>query len=165
MLQPALENGTGMVVRLLTRGWLPYSLDCTLRVTESRHPYGLPWRLKETSTVEEFGDSFEKAPVSIFAMIGKSRPTSRCSGRSLLPSNLPSKPTIAGPWNKGRRASHLSWHDGAPAAVTTWPPYLCRQGRHGSRRSCCGCSVPPWFWPLALAQLWCFGFRRRGRKP
>ena len=41
VLQPGLENGTGKVVRLLTRGWLPYSLDWTLRVTESRHPYGL----------------------------------------------------------------------------------------------------------------------------
>jgi hypothetical protein len=40
-LQPSLENGTGKVVRLLTRGWLPYSLDGTLRVTESRHPHGL----------------------------------------------------------------------------------------------------------------------------
>ena len=41
VLQPSLEDGIGKVVSLLTRGWLPYSLDWTLRVTESRRPYGL----------------------------------------------------------------------------------------------------------------------------
>jgi hypothetical protein len=40
VLQPSLEDGTGKVVKLLTRGWLPYSLDWMLRVTESRHPHG-----------------------------------------------------------------------------------------------------------------------------
>ena len=40
-LQPSLENGTGKVVRLLTRRWLPYFLDGTPRVTESRQPHGL----------------------------------------------------------------------------------------------------------------------------
>jgi len=40
VLQPGLNDGTGKVVKLLTRGWLPYSLDWTLRVTESRHPHG-----------------------------------------------------------------------------------------------------------------------------
>jgi hypothetical protein len=41
MLEPGLKDGTGKVVKLLTRGWLPCSLDWTLRVTESRHPHGL----------------------------------------------------------------------------------------------------------------------------
>jgi len=40
VLNPGLEDGTGKVVKLLTRGWLPYALDWTLRVTESRHPHG-----------------------------------------------------------------------------------------------------------------------------
>ena len=40
MLQPGREDGTQKVVRLLTRGWLPYSLDWTLLVTESRRPHG-----------------------------------------------------------------------------------------------------------------------------
>jgi hypothetical protein len=39
-LHPGRADGTGKVVKLLTRGWLPYSLDWTLRVTESRHPHG-----------------------------------------------------------------------------------------------------------------------------
>ena len=48
MQKPGLEDGTGKVVRLLTRGWLPYCLDWTLRVTESRHPHGF--------TLEAAGD-------------------------------------------------------------------------------------------------------------
>jgi hypothetical protein len=40
VLEPGLKDGTGKVVKLLTRGWLPYSLDWTLRVDESRHPHG-----------------------------------------------------------------------------------------------------------------------------
>ena len=40
VLQPGLEDGSGKVVKLLTRGWLPYSLDWTLRVMESQHPHG-----------------------------------------------------------------------------------------------------------------------------
>jgi hypothetical protein len=41
VLQPGQADGTQKVVRLLTRGWLPYTLDWTLRVTESRRPHGL----------------------------------------------------------------------------------------------------------------------------
>lgn len=41
LLQPGQKDGTQKVVRLLTRGWLPYTLDWTLRVTESRRPHGL----------------------------------------------------------------------------------------------------------------------------
>jgi hypothetical protein len=48
VLKPGLEGGTGKVVRLLTRGWLPYSLHWTLRVTESWHPHGF--------TLEAAGD-------------------------------------------------------------------------------------------------------------
>ena len=39
-LEPGREDGTQKVVKLHTRGWLPYTLDWTLRVTESRRPYG-----------------------------------------------------------------------------------------------------------------------------
>ena len=34
------EDGIGRRVRLRTKGWLPYTLDWELRVTESRHPFG-----------------------------------------------------------------------------------------------------------------------------
>jgi hypothetical protein len=46
VLQPGTEDGIGKVVRLLTRGWLPYSLNWTLRVTESRRPHGLTLEAK-----------------------------------------------------------------------------------------------------------------------
>ncbi len=39
-LEPAGPDGSGRVVRLRTRGWLPYTLDWTLRVTQSRDPHG-----------------------------------------------------------------------------------------------------------------------------
>jgi hypothetical protein len=34
------ENGVGRRVRLLTKGWLPYTLRWDLSVVESRYPYG-----------------------------------------------------------------------------------------------------------------------------
>jgi hypothetical protein len=34
------EAGIGRRVRLRTKGWLPYTLDWDLRVTESRYPFG-----------------------------------------------------------------------------------------------------------------------------
>ncbi len=34
------EAGIGRRVRLRTKGWLPYTLDWELRVTESRYPFG-----------------------------------------------------------------------------------------------------------------------------
>lgn len=37
-LEPSDERGLGQRVRLRTRGFLPYTLDWTLRVTESRYP-------------------------------------------------------------------------------------------------------------------------------
>ncbi len=37
---PGAPDGVGRAVRLRTRGWLPYTLDWQLRVTESRDPYG-----------------------------------------------------------------------------------------------------------------------------
>lgn len=40
VVQSGREDGTQKVVKLHTRGWLPYSLDWRLRVTESRHPHG-----------------------------------------------------------------------------------------------------------------------------
>lgn len=47
-LQPGEADGTEKVVRLHTRGWLPYTLDWTLRVIESRRPRGF--------TLEATGD-------------------------------------------------------------------------------------------------------------
>jgi hypothetical protein len=37
---PGEPGGVGRVVRLRTRGWLPYTLDWSLRITESREPLG-----------------------------------------------------------------------------------------------------------------------------
>ncbi len=42
------ENGIGKVVRLYTKGWLPYTLRWSFRVTESSYPYGF--------TLEAWGD-------------------------------------------------------------------------------------------------------------
>ena len=42
------ENGIGRVIHLYTKGWLPYTLRWSFRVTESRYPYGF--------TLEAWGD-------------------------------------------------------------------------------------------------------------
>ena len=42
------ENGIGRVIQLFTKGWLPYTLRWSFRVTESRYPYGF--------TLEAWGD-------------------------------------------------------------------------------------------------------------
>jgi hypothetical protein len=47
-VEPGDENGIGKVVRLYTKGWLPYTLRWTFRVTESSYPYGF--------TLEAWGD-------------------------------------------------------------------------------------------------------------
>lgn len=47
-LEAGDENGVGKVIRLYTKGWLPYTLRWSFRVTESRYPYGF--------TLEAWGD-------------------------------------------------------------------------------------------------------------
>lgn len=42
------EKGIGRVIQLYTKGWLPYTLRWSFRVTESRYPYGF--------TLEAWGD-------------------------------------------------------------------------------------------------------------
>jgi hypothetical protein len=39
-LEPGDERGVGQVVRLLTKGWLPYKLRWQYRITDVRPPYG-----------------------------------------------------------------------------------------------------------------------------
>jgi hypothetical protein len=39
-LRPPDARGVGRVVRLHTKGWLPYTLDWEFEVTDSRYPYG-----------------------------------------------------------------------------------------------------------------------------
>lgn len=34
------ENGIGRIIHLYTKGWLPYTLRWSFRVTESKYPYG-----------------------------------------------------------------------------------------------------------------------------
>jgi hypothetical protein len=40
VVEPGDERGVGRVIRVETKGHLPYTLRWSLRVTESRHPYG-----------------------------------------------------------------------------------------------------------------------------
>lgn len=40
VLEPGDENGIGKVVQLHTKGWLPYTLRWSFRVTEVDHPNG-----------------------------------------------------------------------------------------------------------------------------
>ena len=47
-VEPGEPGGVGRVVDLHTRGWLPYTLRWSFRVTESREPYGF--------TLEAWGD-------------------------------------------------------------------------------------------------------------
>jgi hypothetical protein len=47
-VQPGDERGVGKVVRLHTKGWLPYTLRWSFRVVESRYPYGF--------TLQAWGD-------------------------------------------------------------------------------------------------------------
>jgi hypothetical protein len=42
------ENGIGKVIHLYTKGWLPYTLRWSFRVTESKYPHGF--------TLEAWGD-------------------------------------------------------------------------------------------------------------
>ena len=47
-VEPGDERGVGKVLRVETRGHLPYTLRWSFRVTESRHPYGY--------SIEAWGD-------------------------------------------------------------------------------------------------------------
>lgn len=60
-LEPNDESGTGRVVSLYTKGWLPYTLRWKFRVTESRPPHGF--------TLQAFGD-FEGTGVWTFTQDG-----------------------------------------------------------------------------------------------
>lgn len=48
VLEPGDAQGIGRVVALYTKGWLPYTLRWTFRVTASRYPYGF--------TLQAWGD-------------------------------------------------------------------------------------------------------------
>jgi hypothetical protein len=48
ILEPGDERGVGKLVRVLTKGWLPYTLRWEFRNVESNYPHG--------STVEAIGD-------------------------------------------------------------------------------------------------------------
>ncbi len=39
-VSPGDERGVGRVVRLITKGWLPYTIRWQFKVTESRYPHG-----------------------------------------------------------------------------------------------------------------------------
>ena len=61
-LEPGNEHGVGQVVRLHTKGRLPYTLWWQFRVTESRYPYGF--------TIEAWGD-FVGRGIWTFAQEGR----------------------------------------------------------------------------------------------
>ncbi len=52
-LAPGGPGGVGKVVRLSTKGWLPYTLHWQFRVTESRQPHG--WTLEATGDFDGRG--------------------------------------------------------------------------------------------------------------
>lgn len=60
-LEPNDESGTGRVIALRTKGWLPYTLRWKFRVTETRRPHGFSLRA--------FGD-FEGTGVWTFTQAG-----------------------------------------------------------------------------------------------
>ena len=70
-IEPGDENGIGKVVRLYTKGWLPYTLRWTFRVTESAYPYGFT-----------FGNSSRKGNGHILSTTGKSMSRTRFSAHS-----------------------------------------------------------------------------------
>ncbi len=45
-IEPPNRDGTGRLVELHTKGWLPYTLKWQFRITESRHPYGFSLRAR-----------------------------------------------------------------------------------------------------------------------
>ncbi len=61
-IEPGDSRGVGRVVSLHTRGWLPYTLRWSFRVTESRRPYGF--------SLEAWGD-FDGAGIWTFAPDGE----------------------------------------------------------------------------------------------
>jgi len=61
VLEPGDERGVGKLVRLHTKGWLPYTLRWQFRVTEARHPFGF--------TLQALGD-FEGRGIWTFKQDG-----------------------------------------------------------------------------------------------
>jgi len=61
-LEPGDADGIGRVVELHTKGWLPYTLRWSFRVTESRRPHGF--------SLEAWGD-FEGRGVWTFEQAGR----------------------------------------------------------------------------------------------
>ncbi|HLJ48342.1 MAG TPA: hypothetical protein VKU01_20145 [Bryobacteraceae bacterium] len=43
-MEPPQADGTGRLIELHTKGWLPYTLKWRFRITETRHPYGFSLR-------------------------------------------------------------------------------------------------------------------------
>jgi hypothetical protein len=86
-IEPGDEKGVGKVGRLYTKGWLPYTLRWTFRVTESSYPYGFAldasgdfvgrgvWTLKEqgewVSVTYDWRISAEKPILRIFSFVLK----------------------------------------------------------------------------------------------
>jgi hypothetical protein len=61
-IEPGGEDGVGRVVELYTKGWLPYTLHWSFRVTESRKPHGF--------SLEAWGD-FDGRGVWTFEQDGR----------------------------------------------------------------------------------------------
>ena len=86
-IEPGDENGVGRVVKLYTKGWLPYTIRWTFRVTESSYPYGFAleawgdlvgrgiWTLKQeedwTNVVYDWKINAERPLFRIFSFILK----------------------------------------------------------------------------------------------
>jgi hypothetical protein len=61
LVAPGQPDGVGKTLRVVTKGWLPYTIDWHQRVTETREPYGL--------SIETWGD-FAGRGVWTFAQHG-----------------------------------------------------------------------------------------------
>ena len=71
------ESGVGRVVELHTKGWLPYTLRWSFRVTESRRPFGSLLKLGAILKGPASGRSFKMGPSSTSHTIGEFAPRSR----------------------------------------------------------------------------------------
>lgn len=86
--EPGDAKGVGKVVRLLTRGWLPYTLRWTFRVTESNCPHG--FTIEATGDFEGEGvwtlrQEGEKAQVLYEWTVGARKPLLRWFSFALKP--------------------------------------------------------------------------------
>ena len=104
-LEPADARGLGRRVRLLTKGWLPYTLAWEFVVTEI--PLSARFRDRGDRRLRRHGRldvRAGRARSSTSSTTGASPPRSRCCGPVVPAAGRSSKRIIAGRWRKARPA-------------------------------------------------------------